>query len=98
MVPLPPDSFGAGGAAPNDAAAATIARAVEIRCFSMRLSRKDEIEFAPVLLRRRALGRPVGRVIQLVGHLRGPEAPDVAVEDVALDRLAQSGRAAIGVR
>ena len=37
---------------------------------------------------------PVGRVIELVGHLRRPEAADVAVEQIALDRLAQPGGAA----
>src|SRR5215831_12314858 len=63
----------------------------------MRLPRKDEIELAPVLLRRRALRGPVGRVIELVGHLRRPEAADVAVEDVALDRLAEAGGAAVRV-
>src|SRR5262249_35914911 len=43
------------------------------------------------LLRRRTLGGPVGRVIELVGHLRRPVATDVAVEEIALDRLTESG-------
>ena len=33
-------------------------------------------------------------MIELVGHLRRPEAPEVAVEDVALDRLTETGGAA----
>ena len=41
---------------------------------------------------------PVGRVIQLVGHLRRPVAADVAVEEVALDRLAEPRRAARAIR
>src|SRR5439155_16570119 len=90
-VPLPPTSF--AGAAANEAAAAA-ATAAAINRFIIGSSRKDKIEFAPVLLRRRALRRPVGRVIELVGHVRRPEAPDVAVEDVALDGLTQAGRAA----
>ena len=59
---------------------------------------KIEIDLAPVLLGGGALGGPVGRVIQLVGHLRRPVAADVAVEQIALDRLAQAGGAAGAVR
>src|SRR5437660_2213214 len=64
----------------------------------MASSWEDEIELAPVFLRRCAFGRPVGRVIELVRHLRGPEAADVAVEDVAFDRLAESGGSARLIR
>src|SRR5437867_13246519 len=61
----------------------------------MSLPREHEIELSPVFLRRRALRGPVGRVVKLVGHMRRPEAADVAVEDVALHRLAESGGAAV---
>jgi hypothetical protein len=37
-------------------------------------------------------------VIELVGHLRRPVAADVAVEQIAFDRLAQSRGAAGAVR
>ena len=56
--------------------------------------RKDQIDLAPVLLGGRALGGPVGRVIQLIRHLGRPVAADVAVEQIALDRLAQARRPA----
>src|SRR5213592_4343959 len=92
-VPLPPVSF-AGGAAPRARAANEMQNAT-CRMFFMDASAgEDQVELAPVLLRRRAFGRPVGRVIELVGYLRRPEAADMAVEDIALDRLAQARRAA----
>ena len=62
------------------------------------LVREDQIDLPPVLLRGGALRRPVRRVIQLIGHLRRPEAAHVAVEQIALDRLTQSGRAAVAIR
>src|SRR5438128_7191506 len=94
IVPLPPLIFAGGaGAAANDTATATAARPAVTNRFSIALSREYEIELAPVFLSRRALRGPVGRVIELVGHLRRTEAADVAVEDVALDRLAQAGGA-----
>ena len=40
------------------------------------------------------LDGPVRRVVELIGHLRRPVAADVAVEQVALDRLTQSRGAA----
>ena len=55
---------------------------------------KYQVDFAPVFLRGGAAARPAGRVIELVGHLRRPVAADVAVEEIAFDRLAQSRRAA----
>src|SRR6185436_3502792 len=58
------------------------------------LAGEHEIELAPVFLRRRALRRPARRVVQLIGHVRRPEAAQVAVEDVALDRLTETGGAA----
>src|SRR5438309_606511 len=66
----------------------------EICARASSLSREYEIQLAPVFLRRRAFCGPVRRVIELVGHLRRPEASDMAVEDVALYRLTQSGGAA----
>src|SRR5580765_1699315 len=53
--------------------------------------RENEIDFPPVLLGGGAFGRPVGSVVQLIRHLGRPVAADVAVEEVALDRLAQAG-------
>src|SRR2546427_3487804 len=92
-VPLPPVTL-AGGAAPRARVPNEMQNAT-CRMFFMDASAgEDQIELAPVLLCRRALGRPVGRVIELVGYLRRPEAADVAVEDIALDRLAQARRAA----
>ena len=60
-------------------------------------SREDQVDLAPVLLGGRALPGPVGRVVQLVGDVRGPEAGQVTVEEVALDGLAEAGGAAGGV-
>ena len=45
-------------------------------------------------LRGGALARPRRRVVELVRDLRGPVAAEVAVEEIALDRLAESRRAA----
>src|SRR5947207_5099952 len=99
IVPLPPLILAGGaGAAANDTAPAAATRPAVMNRFSIALSREHEIELAPVLLGRGALRRPVGRVIELVGHVRRPEAADVAVEDVALDRLAQTGGAAGRIR
>src|SRR5438034_8477195 len=53
--------------------------------------REDQVDLAPVFLRRCALACPVGRVVELVGHLRRPVAPRVAVKQIALDGLAQPG-------
>src|SRR3954468_17252296 len=94
-VSLPPISF--GGAAAKDRAAAAASAAPANSRFSMASSREHEVQLPPVLLRRCALRRPVGRVIQLIGHLRRPEEADVAVEDVALDGLAEAGSAAVRV-
>src|SRR5688572_9294298 len=55
---------------------------------------KYQVDFAPVFLGGGAAARPAGRVIQLIGHLRWPVTSDVAVEEIAFDGLAQSGRAA----
>src|SRR5438552_5296845 len=53
--------------------------------------REDQVDLAPVFLRRCALACPVGRVVELVGNLRRPVAPRVAVKQIALDGLAQPG-------
>src|SRR5262249_5248366 len=52
--------------------------------------RKHQINLAPVFGRARALAGPVGIVVQMIRHLRGPEATDIAIVQIALDRLAQS--------
>ena len=59
---------------------------------------EDQVDLAPVLLGGRALVGPVWCVIELVGHLRRPVASDVAVEQVAFDRLAQARGTASAVR
>src|SRR5258707_645019 len=101
-VPLPAEIRGFS-AEWSGAPPATIARtAAQTLMASLRIMRprlrKDEIDLAPVLLGGGALGRPVGRVIQLIRHLRRPVAADVAVEQIALDRLTESGGAAGAVR
>src|SRR3954468_18024329 len=58
-----------------------------------RALREYQIDLPPVFLRGCALRRPVRRVIELIRHLRRPVAADVAVEQVAFDRLAQTGGA-----
>src|SRR5690606_3945222 len=55
---------------------------------------KHDVDLPPVLLGGRALLRPVGRVVEHVGHVGRPEAADMTVEQIALDRLAESGRPA----
>src|SRR5688500_3918216 len=55
---------------------------------------KDEVDLPPVLLRGRARPRPVRLMIQLIRHLRRPVAADVAIEEIAFDRLTESRRAA----
>src|SRR5437879_486126 len=44
--------------------------------------REDQVDLAPVFLRRCALACPVGRVVELVGNLRRPVAPRVAVKQI----------------
>src|ERR1044072_4994989 len=102
-VPLPADTFAGAFCAASDAhdtitASPAVANARDRRRESLLLigtaSGKHEIDLAPVLLRRRALGGPVGCMVQLIGSLRRPVAADVAIEQVALHRLAQAGGAA----
>src|SRR5579871_3920195 len=59
---------------------------------------KYQIDLAPIFLRCGALRGPIRRVIQLIGNLRRPEAAFMTIEDVALDRLAQTCGAAVVVR
>src|SRR5215207_5177788 len=95
-VPLPADTLAGAFCAASDAhdtttASPAIANTRDRRRESLVVIgtalRKHEIDLAPVLLRRRALGGPVGRVVQLIGYLRRPVAADVAIEQVALHRL-----------
>src|SRR5262249_12681697 len=59
--------------------------------------RKDEVDLAPVFLRGGALARPCRRVVELIRHLRRPVAAEVAIEQVALDRLTEARRTARAV-
>src|SRR5687767_2390909 len=56
--------------------------------------RKNDIDLPPVFLRGRALLGPVWRVVELIGYLRRPETAQMAVEQIALHRLAQSSGSA----
>src|SRR6266702_2437264 len=56
--------------------------------------REYDIYLPPVVGRRGALVGPVRCVIQVIGNLSRPAAAQMAVEQIALDRLAQAGRAA----
>src|SRR5437016_2632562 len=55
---------------------------------------KYDIDFAPVVRGRRTLVGPVRRVVQMVRHLCGPATTQMAVKQVTLDRLAETGSAA----
>src|SRR5262245_29022978 len=94
-VPLPAETRGlsdfcADVVRPANTARTTIAAAAASFLMTGHSSlREDQIDLAPILLRGRALRGPVGRVIELVRDLRRPVAADVAVEQVAFDRLAQ---------
>src|SRR5439155_9748792 len=58
---------------------------------------KHQIDIAPVFGGAGALAGPVGIVVQMVRHLRGPEATQVAVVQVAFERRAQAGCASGGI-
>src|SRR5580693_5896289 len=102
MVALPP-VISAGAANSANRAAAIPARVRTTRVDRRLVTgivmalRENQIDLAPVFLRRGAFAGPVGRMIQLVGHLRGPEAAVVAIEQVALHGRAKAGRAAAGI-
>ncbi len=51
---------------------------------------EDQIQVAPVFGCSRALAGPVRIIIQVIGHLRRPEARNVAVVYIALNRLAKT--------
>src|SRR5215510_6847599 len=53
---------------------------------------EDQIEITPVFGGSRAFAGPIRIVVEMIGHLRGPETSDVAIVDVALHRLAEPGR------
>src|ERR1043165_416448 len=87
-VPLPAETrgFSPFDCAPSAPTASTIA--TTDRKLRMASLRENQIDLAPVLLGRSALRGPVGRVIELVGHLRRPVAADVTVEQIAQRRHA----------
>src|ERR1700680_3721258 len=97
-VPLPALTRGLSAVRTESvAAAASVTARASVRISRSPL-REDEVELAPVLLSGCALARPVGCVIELVGDLRRPVAADVAVEQIALDGLAQTGGPAGALR
>src|SRR5277367_3341828 len=59
---------------------------------------KYQIDLAPVFLRGGALRGPVRRMIQLIRHLRRPEAAFMAIENIALHRLAKTRGASVVIR
>src|SRR5438309_10913207 len=61
------------------------------------ISWKYQVDFAPVFLRRRTLGGPVRRMIQLIGNLRGPEASGVAIEQIAFHGLTEAGCSSVAI-
>src|SRR5260221_12871276 len=67
----------------------------------LRLNRKrlweNDIDIAPILSAYGAFTRPIGRIVQMIGDVRGPKASDVTVEEVALHRLAQAGGSHRGI-
>src|SRR5262245_48408512 len=91
----PGEAFDGSAVRTESVAAARMTATAKVRMAGLR---ENQIELAPVLLGGRALARPVGRVIELVGDLRRPVAAVVTVEQIALDRLAQTGGAAGAVR
>src|SRR4051812_45218663 len=99
-VPLPAETRGGSAVwtGTRQTTRATASAPAILRTMVTASLREDEIDLAPVLLRRGALAGPVRRVIELVGHLRRPVAADVTVEQIAFDRLAQPGGAAGAIR
>jgi hypothetical protein len=49
---------------------------------------ENYIDVAPILGAYGAFTGPVGRIVQMIGDMRGPKAGDVAIKEIALDRLA----------
>src|SRR5260370_42599226 len=58
---------------------------------------ENYIDVAPILGADSAFTGPVGRIVQMIGDLRGPKAGDVTIKEVALDRLAQASGATRGI-
>ena len=62
------------------------------RIMRLRQNRKtlweNYIDVAPILGAYGAFTGPVGRIVQMIGDMRGPKAGDVAIKEIALDRLA----------
>src|SRR6266404_6291484 len=56
---------------------------------SLSPSRKHQIYVPPILCRARALAGPIRIVVEMVRHLRRPETRDVAIVQIAFNRLAQ---------
>src|SRR4051812_32171644 len=59
--------------------------------FGPRSLRKNDVDFAPVISRRGALIGPVDRIVQVVRDLGRPSAAEMAIEQVAFDRLTKPG-------
>jgi len=58
---------------------------------------ENYIDVAPILGAYGAFTGPVGRIVQMIGNMRGPKAGDVTIKEVALDRLAQARGATRGI-
>src|SRR5258706_711221 len=58
---------------------------------------ENDIHVAPILGTYGAFTSPIGRIVQMVGDMSGPKAGDVAIEEVALNRLAEAGGASRGI-
>src|SRR5215472_13016093 len=58
---------------------------------------EHQIDIAPVFGGAGALAGPVGIVVEVVRNLRGPEAAQIAVVEIALERRAQAGGASGGI-
>jgi hypothetical protein len=58
---------------------------------------ENDIHVAPILGAYGAFTGPIGRIVQMVGDMSGPKAGDVAIEEVALNRLAEAGGAPRGI-
>src|SRR5215472_13645412 len=61
------------------------------------ISRKNDIESAPIFRSCGTLSCPIGSVIQMIRHLCRPETGDVAIVDVALHGLAEPRRTSRGI-
>src|SRR4029077_3830454 len=59
--------------------------------------RENDIDVAPVFGDGGAFAGPVGGMVEVIGNVSGPEASDVAIEQVTLDGLAETRGAAGGI-